>query len=128
MELPVIRVCGGVVCSTIGSTRLVLNREAPFPLGGGKKHFDMGECFFARCLLVPLLTIRREYIYVEHELKGVINHLIAGVWPQPGVGVHNYLVDMNPEDLYGVGGGVCLSKMLVICEQVHIGDDGVHRV
>ena len=39
LEVPVVRVCGGVVRGLVGGTRLVLNQEAPLPVGGGKKHF-----------------------------------------------------------------------------------------
>ena len=35
LEVPVFRVCGGVVCGAVGGTCLILNQEEPLPVGGG---------------------------------------------------------------------------------------------
>ena len=39
VEVPVVRVCGGVVRGAVWGTCIVLNKEAPPPVGGGKKNF-----------------------------------------------------------------------------------------
>ena len=97
-------------------------------MGGGEKHFGVGGRFSAQRPLVPLPTISRKYSRVEHKLVGVIYHLLAGVWFRPGVGVHNCVVDLTPEDLNGVGRGVCLLEALVVCDPVRIGDDSIHCI
>ena len=42
LEAPVVRVCGGAVRGDVGGLRLVMNREAPLPVGGGKNTFRRG--------------------------------------------------------------------------------------
>ena len=68
LEVPVVQVCGGIVCGAVGGVCLVLNREVPLPVGGREKRLEMGERFIVRRLLVPLPTICRKNTYVEDEL------------------------------------------------------------
>ena len=43
LEAPILRVCGGVVRGAVGGTRLILNRDAPLPVGVGKKKLRWGS-------------------------------------------------------------------------------------
>ena len=120
LEIPVVRVCGGVVCGAIGGTCLVLNIEVPLPVGGSKKQFEMGERFFSRLPLVPLPTISRENSGVEHNLVGVVHDLLGLVRCGAGVSVCNGIIDLPPYNFNGVSGGVCLAEALVVCEPVGV--------
>ena len=105
-----------------------MNQEAPLPVGGYRKHFEMGELFFSRRLLVPLLTISIENFCVEHKLVGVFHDLIGKVRCGAGVGVCDGVIDLTSDDVDGVGGDVCLAEALVICKPVFVGDDSVGLV
>ena len=112
----------------IGGTRLVFNQEAPLPVGGGEKHFDMGERFVSIRSLVPLPTISSENTCVEHKLVGVVHYLLWRVGCGAGVGVCDSVIDLMPDNLDGVDGGVCLAEALVVCKPVYVGDDSVGLV
>ena len=77
LEVPVIRVCGGVVCGAVGGTCLVFNQKVPLPVGGRKKHLNMGERFVIHRPLVLFPTICREDARVEDELACVVHDLIV---------------------------------------------------
>ena len=77
LEVPVVRVCGGVVCGAVGGTGLVSNQELPLPVRGHKKHLDMWERLVVRRPLVPFPTIRRENSHVEDELVHIVHDLLA---------------------------------------------------
>ena len=125
MEVPVVQVYGGVVCGAVWGTRIVLNREAPLPVGGEKKHFEMGERFVSRRPLVPLLTISRKNSCVENELVHIVYNLLGRVGRGAGVIVHDYVIDLMPYYLDVIGGGVCLTEELDLHEPVRVGDNGV---
>ena len=42
-EVPIVRVCSGVVRGAVGGTHLVLNQEAPLPVGSGENTFRWGS-------------------------------------------------------------------------------------
>ena len=116
------------MCGAVGGTRIVFNQDVTLPVGGSKKHFDMGERFVSRLPIVPLLTISRKNIGVEHKLVGIVHDLLGQVWCGAGVGICNGVINLPPDDLYGFGGGVCLAKAIVFHEPVYVGDDGVGLV
>ena len=88
----------------------------------------MGERFFVRRLLVPLLTICRENIRVENELICVVNDLLGAVGRGSGAGVHDYVINLPLDNLYRVVGGVCFADALVVGEPVGVEYDGVGLV
>ena len=77
LEVPVVRVCGGVVCGAIWSAGVVLQQEAPLPVCGREKHLEMWERLVVHCSLVPFPKIRRENSRVEDELVRVVLNLLA---------------------------------------------------
>ena len=77
VEIPVIQIFSGVVRRSVGGARLILNQEAPLPVGGGKKHFKMGENFVSQRPLVPIPTIMREHSCFKQDMVGVFDHLLA---------------------------------------------------
>ena len=89
VDVPVFRVCGCVVHSSIGVSCIVLKREALLPMGCGKKHLQMGEGFVARRPLFPLLIIHRKNTNVENDMLGVVDDLLGGVGHGAGVSVSN---------------------------------------
>ena len=95
--------------SAVGGTRLVLNREAPIPVGGREKYFEMGERFVNRLPLVPLSAIGSKNDSVEKKLVGVVHALLVQVGCGACVGVCNGVIVLLPDDLDGIGGSVCLS-------------------
>ena len=97
-------------------------------MGGGEKSFDMGEIFVIRLPLVPLPTISRENAGVKHKLVGVVHNLLGQVGCGAGVGICNGAIDLMPDDLDGVGRGVCLAEELVVHNPVSVGDDDVGLV
>ena len=114
--------------SAVGGNRLVLNQEAPTPVVGVERNFDMGESFVSRRPLVPLPKISSKNDRVENQLVGVVHNLLGQVGCGAGVSICDGVIDLTPDNLNGVGGGVCLAKALVVCEPVCIGDDGVGLV
>ena len=120
MELHVVRVCGGVVYVAVGGTRLVFNQEAPLPVGGGEKHFYMGERFVDRRPLVPLSTISRKNACVENDLVCIVDHFLGGVRRGAGVGIRDCVIDIPPDNLNGFGGGICLAEEHVVQEPVGV--------
>ena len=110
----------------VGGTRIVLNQEAPLPVGGEKKHFEMGERFVSRRPLVPLTTIIIENSSVEHKLVGIVHDLLGQ--EICGAGVCDGVIDLTPDNLDGVGGDICLAEALVVRDPVCVGDDGVGLV
>ena len=85
----------------------------------------MGEYFVSRRPLVPLPRISRKNACVEYELIRIVHILIGRVGRGIGVGVCNCIIDMTPDDLNGVSGGICLTEALVVLEPVRVGDHGV---
>ena len=79
-------------------------------------------------MLVPLPTISSENACVEHNLVGVVHNFLGRVGCVSGVGVCNDVINLTPDNLNGVGGGVCLSEALVFCEPVCVGDGDVGLV
>ena len=77
LKVPVVRVCGVVVCGAVGSAGLVSNRESSLPMCGREKHLEMWERIVIRHLLIPFPKIRRENSCVEHELVRVVHELLA---------------------------------------------------
>ena len=128
LEVPIVRFCVGVVCGAVGVTCLVLNLEAPLPMGGHKKHLDMGEIFVVRRPLVPFPTICHENARVEDELVGVVHDLLVVIGSGAGVGVRDCVINLPPGNLDGDGGCVCLVEALVVHEPVSIRDHGVGLV
>ena len=57
-----------------------------------------------------------------------VNDFLGGVRRGSGVSVRNCVIDMPPDDLNGIGGGVCLAEALVVCKPVGVGDDSVGLV
>ena len=88
----------------------------------------MGEIFVSPRPLVPIPKISSKNACVKHKLVGIIHNLIEQVGCGVSVGVCNGVIDMTPDNLDGVGGGICLVEMLVVCEPVCIGDDIVGLV
>ena len=76
-QVPVVQVCGGVVCGAVGSAGLVSKREAPLPVCGHKKNLEVWERLIVRRPIIPFTTIRRENARVEHELVQVFHDLLA---------------------------------------------------
>ena len=97
-------------------------------MGSIEKHLETGECFVVRCPLVPHPTINREHAHVKNELVCVFNNLFAVVRRRSGVGVHNSVINLPPENLNWVGGGIQLTETLVMCEPVRISNNGVRCV
>ena len=97
-------------------------------MGGGKKQFKMRKCFVIFCPLVPLPTISSKNALVENQLVGVVHNLLGQVGCGAGVRICGRVIDLTPDDLNGVIGGVYLAEVLVVCEPVCIGDDGVGLV
>ena len=77
LEVPVVRVCGGIVCGALGGTGLVSNKEAPLPVCGCEKHLEMWERLVVHRSLFPFPKIRRENSRVEDELVRVVLNLLA---------------------------------------------------
>ena len=77
LQVPVVRVCGGVVRGDVGSAGIVSQQEAPLPVCGREKNFEVRERLFVRSPLIPLSTIRRENAHVKHELLCIILDLLA---------------------------------------------------
>ena len=123
-----VQVCSGVVGGAVGGTCLVLNRESPLPVGGGEKHSEMGEYFFSRRPLVLFPEISRKNACVEHKLVVVVHNFLGKLGCGSGVGICYGVINLTPDDLGGVGGGVCLAEALVIRNPVCIGYDGVGLV
>ena len=88
----------------------------------------MGELFFSRRLLVSLPKISSENACVEHKLVGVVHNLLGQVGCGAGVGTCNGAIDMTPDNIDGVGGGICLAEALVIREPLCVGDDGIYLI
>ena len=88
----------------------------------------MWECFVSLRLLVPLPKISSEYACVENKLVDVVHDLLGRVGFGAGVGVCDDTINLTPDNLDGVCGVVFLAEVLVICEPVLIGDDGVGLV
>ena len=65
VEVPVVRVCDGIVRRSVGDFHIVFNLEAPLPVGGGEDYFEMGGSFVTRLLLVPPPIISREHINLK---------------------------------------------------------------
>ena len=128
LEVNIIQVCGGFLRGAVGGTRLVLNQEAPLPLGSGENHFETRESLFNRRLLVPLPTISSENACVEHKLVGVVHNLLGRVGCGAGVDVCGSVINMTTDDFNGVSGGVCLAEALVVHDPVCVGDDGIGLV
>ena len=114
MKLPVVQVCGGVVRCAVGVSCIVLNREAPIPMGGGGKYFDMGERFFDRRPLFSLPKISRKNARVENELVCIVNHFLGGVGHGDGVHIRDCVIDILLDDLDGFYGVVCLATKFAI--------------
>ena len=106
------------MCRAVGGPRLFLNREAPLPV----------ERFPDHCPLVPLPTISRKNVCVENELICIVNHLLGGVDRGAGIGVCDCVIDLPPDNLYGVCGGIFLVEALAVCDPVGVGDEGVGLV
>ena len=88
----------------------------------------MGEHFVILRPLVPLPTIYCKNTCVENELIQVVHDLLRRVGRGAGIGVRNCIINLLPDNLNGVGGGVCLVEALVVREPVGVGDDGVGLV
>ena len=88
----------------------------------------MGDSFVARRPLVPLPTICRENTSVENELICIVNYLLGGVGRGSGVGVREFVINLLPDNLDVVGGGVCLAEALVLREPVGVGYDIVDLI
>ena len=88
----------------------------------------MGEGCIACHPLVSLPKIRRENACAENELVCVVNELLAWVRRGAGVGIFNCVVDLPPDDLDGVSGGVILAEMIVVCNPVGVCDDHIRRI
>ena len=87
-----------------------------------------GSVFYAHRPLVPLPKISHELACVKKEVVDVINHLLDGVWHGPGVVIRDCVVDLPPDDLGGVGGGVPLADALVVCKIFSVDYDVVYYV
>ena len=114
--------------SAVGGNRLVLNQEAPPPVVGVERNFDMGESFVSRRPIVPLPTTISGNACVEHKLVGVVHNLLGRLGCRASVNVCDGIINMTPDDLNGVGGGVCLVEVLVVYKPVCVGDDIVGLV
>ena len=66
----------------------------------------MWERFFDRHPLVPLPTINCKHARVENDLVRIFKNLLGGVGRGAGVSVHNCVIDLMPDNLDGVDGGV----------------------
>ena len=116
------------MCVAVGGTRLVLNLEAPLPVGGREKHLEMGERFVIRRPLVPFPTICRKNARVEDELVGVVHDLLVGIGSGAGVDIRDRIINLPLGDLNGGSGCVCLAEELVVCKTVGVRDHGVGLV
>ena len=90
-----------------------------------QKHFQMGEIFVTHRPLAPLSTIYLKNASVEYELVDIFNKLLGVVGRGSGVGIRNCVVDLPPDYLNGVGGGIRLAEPLVIRKTVRICDEHV---
>ena len=106
----------------VGGTRLILNQEAPLPVDGGEKHFEMGERFVSCLMIVPLQKISSENASVEHKLLGVVHNLLGQLGCGAGAGICDGVIALLPDNIDRVGGGICLAEALVIRDPVGVGD------
>ena len=77
LQVPVVRLCGGVVRGVVGSAGIVSQREAPLPVCGLKKNLEVWERLVARRPLITFSKIRCENARVEHEMVRVVHDLLA---------------------------------------------------
>ena len=113
------------MCGTVGSTCIVLNREAPLPVCGCEKHLDMGDRFIVHRPLVSFPKICRENARVEDELVGVGYNLLVGIGSRAGVGICDRVINLPPCDLDRDGRCIYLTQTLVVRKQDGVRD---HRV
>ena len=97
-------------------------------MGGGKKHFEMGDSFVGRLPLVPLPKVSSENSGVEDKLVSVVHDFLGRIGCGSGIGICNSVIDMTPDNLDGISGGVCLAEALVVQDPVCVGDDGIGLV
>ena len=87
--------------------------------------FRCGEHFSDRRPLVPLPKISYKNARVENELVCIVDHLLGGVGCGTGFVVCNNVIDLLPDNLNGVGGGVCLAEALFVGKPVCVCNHGV---
>ena len=104
----------------VGVTCLVLNQEAPLPVGGREKHLEMGERFVVGRPLVPLPTIYRKNARVEDKLVGVFHDLLVGIGSGDSVSVRDCVINLLPDNLNRDSGCVCLAELLVVRDPVGV--------
>ena len=88
----------------------------------------MGERFVDRRLLVPLPTVNHENSRVENEVVCIVCHLLGGVGSGYGVGICDCVIDLTPDDLDWVSGGVCLVEALFVGKTVRVRNHDVCRI
>ena len=79
-------------------------------------------------LLVPIPKICRENTCVENELIFIVNNFLGGIGRGAGFSVRDCVIYLPLDDFDGVGGGICLAEVLVICKTVGLVYDGVGLV
>ena len=84
------------------------------PCGRRRKTLLYGGVFFNLHPLVPITKIIHGHALAENELVRIVEDLLGGVGRGASVSVHKYIIDLTPDDLDGVGGGVCLAEALVV--------------
>ena len=90
-----------------------------------QKKLYIGERFVDCRQLVPLPTISCKNACVENELVRIIDYLFGGVRRGASVSIRDCVIDLMPDNINGVGGGVCLAELIVVRETFSIGDNGV---